>query len=42
MLYPEGITAAHYGWLLLFGALGGGGSATFSVQCRDRIPLVSA
>ncbi|RDU99394.1 MFS transporter [Trinickia dinghuensis] len=30
-LYPEHLTAEHYPWLLLFGALGGCGIATFSV-----------
>ncbi len=30
-LYPAHLTQAHYPWLLLFGALGGCGIATFSV-----------
>ncbi len=30
-LYPTHLTQAHYPWLLLFGALGGCGIATFSV-----------
>lgn len=30
-LYPDHLTQAHYPWLLLFGALGGCGIATFSV-----------
>jgi len=30
-LYPDRITQEHYPWLLLFGALGGCGIATFSV-----------
>ncbi len=30
-LYPDRLTQAHYPWLLLFGALGGCGIATFSV-----------
>lgn len=30
-LYPDRLTQAHYPWLMLFGALGGCGIATFSV-----------